>query len=502
MDIHTGIKDQARLLVSKNMPEFGIPIVDMMITTLIFMFLSSWINKLIDFFDDIKGSLVRLGQYLLRNFWTKYYQVSLVATKTTVSKSFGRELDYSDKFIAINEYIIDNVLVLKDLYSLKEQLMKQSSDSWTEVYKLVVDSENFMKLSDDFDIKYSIVNNDTEDDKSKKTTQTTTITIRSKTKNLSEINNFIDKITESYLKELSKKILENQYYFEYQSTDEDSYNLWSETVFNSKKSFNSVFFENKKEFIDKYRFFLNNKDWYDEREIPWHFGLLLYGKPGCGKTSIIKALTKENNDHILSIPLSRVKKAKDLTNIFHSEKVRRHQIPYENRIYVFEDIDAMNFSHIRTDSNDDVISVDSDESDTIGKKEDSSIAKLIKSESQKLVSGLKTEDDPITLSHFLNLIDGLLEIPGRRIVFTTNHREKLDPALIRKGRIDIEIETKLASKEIINEMYKWFYKISEDIPSDKLEQISDYRITPAEVNNIFYQFSLEPEKAVELLITK
>ena len=501
MDINTGIRDQAKLLVSKNMPEFGIPIIDMMITTMIFMFLGTWINKLIDFFDDVKGRLNNGIGYLLRNIWTKHYQVSLIATKTTISKSFGRELDYSDKFIAINEYILDNVLDLKDLYSLKEEMMKKSSDSWQEVYRLVVDNENFIKMSDDFDVKYTISKNDSEDEKAKKTTQTTTITIRSKTKNLAEINEFIDNITESYLKELSKKTLENQYYFEYESTDEDHYNQWSETVFSSKKSFNSVFFENKNEFIEKYRFFLNNKDWYDEREIPWHFGLLLHGKPGCGKTSIIKALTKENKDHILSIPLSRVKKAKDLTSIFHSEKILRHKIPFENRIYVFEDIDAMNFSHIRTD-NDDIVSVDSNEPEPKEKKEENTIAKLIKSESQKLVSGLKSDDDPITLSHFLNLIDGLLEIPGRRIVFTTNHREKLDPALIRKGRIDIEIETKLASKEIINEMYKWFYKTSDDIPSDKLEQISDYKITPAEVNNIFYQFSLEPEKAVNLLISK
>ena len=51
-------------------------------------------------------------------------------------------------------------------------------------------------------------------------------------------------------------------------------------------------------------------------------------------------------------------------------------------------------------------------------------------------------------------------------------------------------------------MYKWFYKTSNDIPINKLEQISDYKITPAEVNNIFYQFSLEPEKGIDLLISK
>nr|XP_043633466.1 AAA-ATPase At3g50940-like [Erigeron canadensis] len=58
---------------------------------------------------------------------------------------------------------------------------------------------------------------------------------------------------------------------------------------------------------------------------------------------------------------------------------------------------------------------------------------------QKIIN---TEDEKkITLSGFLNFIDGLWSSCGdeRIIVFTTNHKDKLDPALIRPGRMDVHI---------------------------------------------------------------
>lgn len=39
----------------------------------------------------------------------------------------------------------------------------------------------------------------------------------------------------------------------------------------------------------------------------------------------------------------------------------------------------------------------------------------------------------------LNVLDGVVETPGRIVIMTTNHPETLDPALIRPGRIDKRI---------------------------------------------------------------
>merc|ERR1719410_800686 len=44
--------------------------------------------------------------------------------------------------------------------------------------------------------------------------------------------------------------------------------------------------------------------------------------------------------------------------------------------------------------------------------------------------------DPLNLSGLLNVLDGVVDTPGRILIMTSNHPEKLDPALIRPGRID------------------------------------------------------------------
>ena len=44
--------------------------------------------------------------------------------------------------------------------------------------------------------------------------------------------------------------------------------------------------------------------------------------------------------------------------------------------------------------------------------------------------------DKLNLSGILNVLDGVVDAPNRLLVMTTNHPEKLDPALIRPGRVD------------------------------------------------------------------
>ena len=514
MDVSYAIKENIKLSIANYSSSYSSDgdsaFFNMFLTTFIFMFLNSWINKLTDYVDIIKNKLYIIYSEIIKIFYYPYNEIILIGTKTNSGTCYGSYLDYSDRFLAINDHIIKNIDSIVGVSSLKEELIRKiSTYSYdnSEIHTLILNHNIYLPLSDKIEVKYDITKKETEDDKNKKSlqTNTTTIFLRSKSMSLTNLNKFVDDITEKFIRDIDLKSIENQYYFEFESIDEDGYCRFSETIFSSKKSFDSIFFEKKNEFLEKYKFFFNNKQWYDDLEISWHFGLLLYGLPGCGKTSIIKAMAKQNKDHIISIPLSRVKTSKDLSKIFHINKINRHKIPMEKRIYLFEDIDAMNFSLIRNKDNKedvDVLSLGS-ESDELDSKVDiqnESLAKLIKQESNKITT-LTTikEEDPITLSHFLNLIDGLLEMPGRRIIFTTNHRNKLDPALIREGRIDIEIETKYASKYTINNMYKWFYKL-DDLSNDVINKLPEDKLTPAKINNIFYRFNTKPEEAIKYII--
>ena len=63
----------------------------------------------------------------------------------------------------------------------------------------------------------------------------------------------------------------------------------------------------------------------------------------------------------------------------------------------------------------------------------------------------------VTFSGLLNAIDGLQDPKGILFIFTSNHPERLDPALRRKGRIDIEFALERSNKEQIMAMLKRFY---------------------------------------------
>ena len=63
----------------------------------------------------------------------------------------------------------------------------------------------------------------------------------------------------------------------------------------------------------------------------------------------------------------------------------------------------------------------------------------------------------LTLSGLLNIVDGVGAGEGRIMVATTNYYDRLDEALIRPGRIDLEVKFELASKYQAREQFRQFY---------------------------------------------
>lgn len=56
-----------------------------------------------------------------------------------------------------------------------------------------------------------------------------------------------------------------------------------------------------------------------------------------------------------------------------------------------------------------------------------------------LLGGKEDNTDKLNLASLLNVLDGVVDTPERIVIMTTNHPEKLDPALIRPGRINRKI---------------------------------------------------------------
>jgi hypothetical protein len=96
--------------------------------------------------------------------------------------------------------------------------------------------------------------------------------------------------------------------------------------------------------------------------------------------------------------------------------------------------------------------------------------------------------EKIDLSFLLNLLDGVLEIPGRIVIMTSNFPEKLDRALIRPGRIDVIANFSKCSHETLVQMMEFFYDIVlTDEEKEEILRTSEFSISPAEMSKIMFE---------------
>ena len=198
-----------------------------------------------------------------------------------------------------------------------------------------------------------------------------------------------------------------------------------------------------------------------------------------GKTSFIKAIAHYTNRHIVTIPLSRIATNQDLIALFFngtynvagSQKVAK--LGFENVIFVLEDVDAgskvvmsreLRLQEEKRREAERRLAFAVLSGQTAGEEGGdlpqgssqgpSPLSTLMPSGPPSLASksispvrlgGLSSTvrmegDDELDLTGLLNVLDGVVDTPGRIIIMTTNHPEMLDPALIRPGRIDKVME--------------------------------------------------------------
>ncbi|KAL5752605.1 hypothetical protein ACOSQ2_023112 [Xanthoceras sorbifolium] len=165
--------------------------------------------------------------------------------------------------------------------------------------------------------------------------------------------------------------------------------------------------------------FVKRKEFYKRVGRAWKRGYLLYGPPGTGKSSLVAAVANYLKFDIYDLQLANIMRDSDLRKLLLSTGNRS--------ILVIEDIDCSVDLPDRR-SGDELQRTDLP-SKASGRNKD-------KAES----SGGKGQFN-LTLSGLLNFIDGLWSSCGdeRIIIFTTNHKERLDPALLRPGRMDMHI---------------------------------------------------------------
>jgi chaperone BCS1 len=208
--------------------------------------------------------------------------------------------------------------------------------------------------------------------------------------------------------------------------------------------------------------FLRSETWYADRGIPYrrsvihcydtmskltvilYRGYLLYGTPGSGKSSLIHALAGELALDIYVISLSSSwMNDSTLTNLMS-------RIPARS-ILLLEDLDAA-FTHSTSRDSDSTGAPEGKKDGCKNKDEDE------KKEVKKDVNDQNT----LSLSGLLNSLDSIQASEGRILFATTNHLERLDPALSRPGRMDVWVEFKNASKYQAEGLFRNFFPAHED----------------------------------------
>ncbi|XP_047324182.1 AAA-ATPase At3g50940-like [Impatiens glandulifera] len=198
----------------------------------------------------------------------------------------------------------------------------------------------------------------------------------------------------------------------------------------------------KKDLMDDLDRFLNRREFYQRVGKAWKRGYLLYGPPGTGKSSLIAAMANYLKFDVYDLELTSLQSNSDFKNLL---------LNTENRsILVIEDIDCSAEFHTRQD-----------------------------------VGGLGDDNDKqLTLSGLLNFIDGLWSSYGdeRIIVFTTNHKDRLDPALLRPGRMDKHIHMSYCNFSSFRILCSNYLGISFHPKFAQIEElIIEAEATPAEI---------------------
>lgn len=206
-------------------------------------------------------------------------------------------------------------------------------------------------------------------------------------------------------------------------------NYWGDWVYFgdiNSKTIDNIFLSCKQEIIKDIDGFIQSEEWYRQRGLSYKRGILFYGSPGNGKTSLCLALAQYLNRNIQFLNLNDLEKDASLFTAFNNIK--------NNSILVIEDVDA--------------------------------------------IFGTRNGKAKISFSSLLNCMDGAFSKYGVITIMTTNHVENIDIALIREGRIDVKVNIDNPKKDMVENYLSMFYRApiklktySNHFPMSKIQEI-------------------------------
>ncbi|KAA8520304.1 hypothetical protein F0562_014560 [Nyssa sinensis] len=255
---------------------------------------------------------------------------------------------------------------------------------------------------------------------------------------------------------------------------------WSSVPFRHPSTFETLALEPemKKQIMEDLTAFADGKEFYHKIGRAWKRGYLLYGPPGSGKSSLIAAMANFLCYDVYDL---------ELTKVSDNSELRALLIQTTNRsIIVIEDIDcSVNLT-----------------ADRLSKMRKSSQHEKGRRVAEK---GDGDDDGRVTLSGLLNFTDGLWSSCGeeRVIVFTTNHRDIVDPALVRCGRMDVHVSLGTCGMHAFKALVMNYLGVDTHALFDVAESciLSGGALTPAQIGEILLRNRRNADVAIKEVIS-
>ena len=443
----------------------------------------------------------------------------LFETKNIKMGSYGiirEEIVCSEEFEAISYYIEENSSKFTEIHSLTEIMTKSVDKNDKSKNKFVLSPlrNKKIKITDDnifFELNIK-KKSDEEESKNKNnnssssplTSSNNQYVIRlSRTRTCSNdnsveiLNNFVNKCVRNYKNSIhptGTKIFNFRSSWDSDGTTGITFEVSDLT--HKKDLEKNIFFDGKKDLIKYIKPFVYDPDvidsHYEEKfnkcGITFKAGILLYGKPGCGKTATIKAISSYTNRSIINYRITENTTNEEFKKIFSFPmEYKGKKYSAKELIIVMEDFDATKSKVLKTRAKNSVESIPGQELHS-----DFSELLALNNSVEKLSSVVKAADkkDELNLSCVLNVLDGINELHNVMVIITTNHFEDIDEAFLRTGRFDFKLELKRASQKSIVEMISNRYEITiEDLYKyhPNIKNIKDEILVPSDVCQICFK---------------
>jgi chaperone BCS1 len=213
------------------------------------------------------------------------------------------------------------------------------------------------------------------------------------------------------------------------------YNEWCEITKRLLRPLKSVILDNDLSglILTDVKQFIDSEKWYNDIGIPYRRGYLLSGPPGNGKSSLVTAIASELRLDICTLNLSN--------HSLNDERLMElmANVPM-NSLVLIEDVDCVFHERKKVD-----------------------------------------DAESVTFSGLLNAIDGVMSSEGRILFMTTNHKEVLDSALIRPGRVDMDVTIDNASRAQATNLFMRFFPDMPDLAEGFGEKIMQKQISMAQL---------------------